>query len=112
LRAWVFRLARNRVIDDSRRRRARPVDAVAEIPERVAADELTSVDPDLVEALERLTPDQREVVLLRFVADLPVREVARLLRRRPGAVKQLQARALSRLESLVASRATVDQPAT
>ena len=44
-----------------------------------------------------LSPDQREVVLLRIVADLSVEEVARLLDKREGAVKALQHRALAAL---------------
>jgi RNA polymerase sigma-70 factor (ECF subfamily) len=44
-----------------------------------------------------LSPDQRDVVLLRVVADLSVEEVARLLDKREGAVKALQHRALAAL---------------
>jgi RNA polymerase sigma-70 factor, ECF subfamily len=44
-----------------------------------------------------LSPDQRAVVLLRVVADLPVEEVARILGKREGAVKALQHRAMASL---------------
>jgi len=47
--------------------------------------------------LEILTDDQRSVLLLRVLADLSVEEVARLLGKRPGAVKTLQRRALASL---------------
>ncbi|HVM02425.1 MAG TPA: sigma-70 family RNA polymerase sigma factor, partial [Acidimicrobiales bacterium] len=56
---------------------------------------------DLVEALSRLTADQREVVVLRFVADLPLADVARITGRRTGAVKALQHRALEALSALL-----------
>ncbi len=46
-----------------------------------------------------LTPDQREVVTLRFVADLAIEEVARITGRPIGAVKALQHRALRALAS-------------
>ena len=49
------------------------------------------------ELLAVLSPDQREVVLLRIVADLPVEEVARILDKREGAIKALQHRALNAL---------------
>jgi RNA polymerase sigma-70 factor (ECF subfamily) len=55
------------------------------------------VDPALVAALASLTPDQREVVLLRFVADLSLDDVAKLTRRKVGAVKALQHRGLENL---------------
>jgi RNA polymerase sigma-70 factor, ECF subfamily len=44
-----------------------------------------------------LSPDQREVVLLRIVADLPVEQVARMMDRREGAIKALQHRAVASL---------------
>ena len=44
-----------------------------------------------------LSPDQREVVLLRIVADLSVEQVARMLSKREGAIKALQHRALASL---------------
>ena len=49
---------------------------------------------DLLAVLSR---DQREVLLLRIVADLPVEEVARILDKREGAIKALQHRALNAL---------------
>ncbi len=48
-------------------------------------------------ALDRLTPDQRDVVLLRILGGLSVEETARVLRKRRGAVKTLQRRALAAL---------------
>jgi len=45
-----------------------------------------------------LTDEQREVLTLRFVADLTIEQIAQVTGRRSGAVKQLQRRALRRLE--------------
>jgi RNA polymerase sigma-70 factor (ECF subfamily) len=47
--------------------------------------------------LNVLSPDQRDVVLLRIIADLSVEEVARMLDKREGAIKALQHRALAAL---------------
>ena len=58
-------------------------------------------DPDLLAALDQLTEDQREVVVLRFVADLSLEAVAKLTRRKVGAVKALQHRALENLSRAV-----------
>jgi RNA polymerase sigma-70 factor (ECF subfamily) len=108
LRRWVFTIAHHRLVDDRRRRRVRPVVADRPLPELPVFDEPGPLDPDLVVALGRLTALQREVVLLRFVADLPLADVARILRRPRTAVKALQARALTRLAELVI--APPDQP--
>jgi RNA polymerase sigma-70 factor (ECF subfamily) len=48
-------------------------------------------------ALAALTPEQRDVVLLRFVADLSLDEVAAITGRNTGAVKQLQRRGIQQL---------------
>ena len=97
VRPWVFAIARNRVIDAHRRRAARPAVSATPVPEQVAPEREGPIDPELVAALGRLTPEQREVVVLRFVADLPVEEVASLTGRTEGAVKSMQHRALTQL---------------
>jgi RNA polymerase sigma-70 factor (sigma-E family) len=50
------------------------------------------------QAIRRLTPDQRAVIVLRFYEDLPVDQVAELLQKPAGTVKSLQHRALARLK--------------
>lgn len=107
LRAWIFRIARNRMVDHYRResyRRHASVEDMAEagrLPEAAddpESDAIGRMEQERILALtEELTPDQREVILLRLVADLPVAEVAELMDRTPGAVKVLQHRALRSL---------------
>jgi len=55
----------------------------------------------VVELLRDLPADQREVLVLRVVADLSVQEVATVIGRSPGAVKQLQHRAVRKLRQIV-----------
>lgn len=106
LRRWVFTVAHHRLIDDRRRRARRPQLADAEVPDLVAPDWPDQPDPELLAALDRLTPDQREVVLLRFVGDLPLEAVAKATKRNVGAVKALQHRALEQLGRIL--RASAD----
>lgn len=101
LRAWVFTIARNRVVDEHRRRSRRPVVAQVPVPDRAAPPAGEPVDADLLAALAQLTADQREVVVLRFVADLPLEEVAAVTRRTEGAVKSMQHRALAQLARIL-----------
>ena len=102
--AWVFTIARRRLIDHRRRvgRRAESADeAIAEMaaPGDAASAALEGRLGD--EAARRMVaclPDeQADIVLLRVVAGLSVEEVARLTGRRPGTVRVLQHRALKRL---------------
>jgi RNA polymerase sigma-70 factor (ECF subfamily) len=65
----------------------------------------------VVELLGRLAPEHREVIALRVLADLTIEEVARIMGRSPGAVKQLQRRALIALRREVAPETTPDETA-
>lgn len=58
-------------------------------------------DRDALALLDGLAPDQRDVMVLRIVADLTVEQVADVLGKRVGAVKALQRRALDNLRKKV-----------
>jgi RNA polymerase sigma-70 factor, ECF subfamily len=104
-RAWVFTIARHRAIDSRRQAARRPTSLfpVEQLAERPAPD-----DPVLQVLEERstraalalvaeLVPDQAEVVALRVLGGLEVAEVARIVGKRPGAVRVLAHRGLRRL---------------
>ena len=105
VRRWVFTVARHRVVDEARRRSRRAAVVPGPVPD-VAAEGAEPFDAVLLQALNGLTPDQREVVVLRFVADLSLANVARITHRRVGAVKALQQRALTNLERAVSPEAS------
>ena len=103
-RSWVFTIAHHRMVDDVRRAARQPtfvpMDSAGDAcprgdAERDALDALSDVR--LHSLLAELTEDQRSVLLLRIVADLPLEQVAATLGKRVGAVKALQHRALARL---------------
>lgn len=107
LRTWVLTIAHRRLIDDRRRLSRRPESpmdptSMAETRGTTASDAGTAAlanlgGQEMVKLLDELTDDQRAVVVLRIVADLPVNDVARILKKRPGAVKTMQRRALATL---------------
>lgn len=98
LRRWVFSIAHNRAMDAHRKRSRDRSDASDDVVDaRIVDGPGDPVDPELVDALAALSADQREVVLLRFVADLPIEHVAKITGRTPGAVKALQHRAVENL---------------
>lgn len=101
LRRWVFTIAHHRLVDEHRRRARRRQLRLMQSQLRVAPPE-EPLDPVLVVALDALTPDQREVVVLRFVADLSVETVASMTNRAESAVKSLQHRALRNLAQALA----------
>lgn len=107
--AWLFQIARNLAVDYFRRQSVRQHDPLDETirsngerPEHYAARTLTA--EAVQRALARLTDGQRDVIVLRFLADLPVAEVAHILEKSESAVKSLQSRGLSTLQQLLAYR--------
>lgn len=102
--AWVFKIARNQLIDESRRR-SRRVGESTLTPDHdpVAADDvemggLAHLGDDWVRTqLTVLTQEQRDVVVLRVVSGLTIEEVAEVLDKRVGAIKALQRRAFRTL---------------
>ena len=107
--AWLYRLAHNLVIDYHRtRHEALPLDEILDAedgqtgPEEIAAIRL---DVQTVQqAIARLTPEQQQVVILRFVQGLSHREVAAIMGKNEGAIRGLQHRALEALHTLLADR--------
>jgi DNA-directed RNA polymerase specialized sigma24 family protein len=98
LRAWVLTIAHRKSMDAhrSRRRRPRPVDAVPE----VAVDPVAPPEPALWEAVRHLPSGQRAAVTLRFVADLPFREIGRILRSSEPAARQRVREGLTKLREV------------
>ena len=99
---WLFRLARNVVIDHIRTRREHtPLDLATERPSGDdGPDELAALRQELdsvAAAMRRLTPDQREAIELRFFAGLSAREAAVAMDRQEGTVRGLQFRAIAAL---------------
>ena len=105
--AWLFRIAHNLAMDHFRaRRRWQPEEDVPEPPgiEEDSAEEqaLASIgDAGLLELIARLSPEQRQVLTLKFVFRFSNGEAAAILDKTEGAVKSLQHRALASLHKHV-----------
>lgn len=110
-RAWLFTVARHRLIDERRRQTRRVATGAlsdADISDVVGPETLVmeAVAGDLaarrIAAL--LPPDQADVILLRVVADLSVDQVAAIIGKKPGAVRVLQSRGLARLKERLSEK--------
>lgn len=103
--AWLYRIARNVVVDNWRARRETvPLeeDMVGEPSETLDAHfEGLAKREELREVMQELTDDQREVLTLRFALGLSHAEAARLMDRNEPAVRALQFRAIAALRDLM-----------
>ncbi len=106
--AWLYRIARNTIID--RVRRQRPQVAYEDALDHVEADKV--LDPDarleqlsdsleLREAIARLTPLQQDVIILRYLEGLDTRAIGEIIGRRDGTVRGIEFRALGTLRQLL-----------
>jgi RNA polymerase sigma factor (sigma-70 family) len=102
-RSWVFTIAHHRVVDEWRARGRAPRVLPAGVVPPAEDAALAGMGRDRVEALlDELTPDQREVLALRVIADLSLQQIADALGKPVGAVKALQHRALATLRRKIA----------
>jgi RNA polymerase sigma-70 factor, ECF subfamily len=103
LQAWLYRTAANCVVDHYRRQQHRQhlllkeelADTRAN-PETVAENHISA--EQVRAAIHQLTPDQQQVIALKFLEGLSNQEAAEILDKPVNAVKSLQHRALAALQ--------------
>src|SRR3954454_21483812 len=109
--AWLFRIAHNLSMDHFRsRRRWQPEEDVPESPgSEEPSAELEAMQSigrqSMLELIEKLSPEQQQVLTLKFVFNFPNADVATILGKTEGAIKSLQHRALASLQKQVTQRA-------
>jgi RNA polymerase sigma-70 factor (ECF subfamily) len=103
-RAWLYRIARNMVVDHFRSENGRSPIPLVQIEQlsdgkgRPATIVEKQLDLERIQtALVKLDPAQQEVIILRFISGLPLSEVADSLDKSVAAVKSLQHRGLKAL---------------
>ena len=105
--SWLYRIARNQVIDHYRAKKSDvsldemdyetildPVSSHLDLPRKMEIEKT-------LKAVRQLSQDHQDVILMRFVEDLSVRETAKAMRRTEGAVKLLQHRAIKELQKIL-----------
>jgi len=108
--AWLFRIAHNLAMDHFRaRRRWQPEEEVPEQPgEEEPSAELVAMQTigreSMLKLIDRLSPEQQQVLTLKFVFNLQNAEVAAILDKTEGAIKSLQHRALVSLQKQIAQQ--------
>jgi RNA polymerase sigma factor (sigma-70 family) len=106
--AWITRVATNLALGEARKR-SRPARS-AEVPRSAPLDSTVAQRAELVDLLGRLPKRQREVIALRYLADLPETEVADALGCSIGTVKQHASRGLATLRLALGTPGHVPPP--
>ena len=109
LQGWLYRVARNLAVDWFRKQgKGVPLSLNEELApggdSPVTRLEQQELHQDLREAISKLTPEQQQVIVLRFGEGRKIREVGRLMGKSEGSIKVMQYRAMKRLRKLLASR--------
>jgi len=104
--AWLFRIANNSVVDYYRRRAVRnhlPLDE-KHLPAHAGPEvsvETKLTQERLQQALLKLTDEQQQVIILKFIEGLSNAEIAQILGKSEGAIKSLQHRGLVSLRRIL-----------
>jgi RNA polymerase sigma-70 factor (ECF subfamily) len=101
--AWLFTIARNKIVDSYRKNR--PLVSLEGLPEQVAeeVDPLIRLSQEalidrLAQILPTMTDEQRSILQLRFAAELTHAQIAEVMGKSEGAIKMTYSRLMRQLE--------------
>ena len=103
--SWLYQIARNKVIDHYRTKKTHSsIDDVDENIFEVAGALESGLDRSIAlgtvkEAIASLSPDQQDVIVMKFIEDLSNEEIAAALKKSDGAIRLLQHRAVNNLKA-------------
>ncbi|MEK7195397.1 MAG: sigma-70 family RNA polymerase sigma factor [Patescibacteria group bacterium] len=105
--SWLYRIARNQVADYYRSKKSESSLENFD-PEYFISPATISLDLSLkmemekvILAIRKLKPEYQDVIIMRFVEDMPVKETAEAIQKSEGAVKLLQHRAIKELKKIL-----------
>lgn len=111
--SWVYRIAHNHLVDYFRtlpKQGVISIDDCFGLPEERAERSLDQAltSNELTKALQRLTDDQRRVIVLRFLQGMNIAETASIIGKSEDAVKKLQSRGLLALRRVLGETALAE----
>ncbi len=114
MQAWLYKIAHNLVVDHLRKStkyKTSPIEdfEIEDETDPVSAAETVLEMERVKVAMQKLTESQREVIQLRFFSGLTSQEVAQILDKSDGSVREMQSAALARLRQLLGENKPQDK---
>jgi RNA polymerase sigma-70 factor (ECF subfamily) len=109
--SWLYQIARNQVIDHYRSKKSdASLDAIDPeyfiAPASMSSDLMMKLDVEKVRrAVGDLKQDYQDVVIMRFIEDISLKETAAIMGKTEGAIKLIQHRAIKELQRLLGTNA-------
>ena len=95
---WLYTIARNTLVDRSRKKQEEPIEIMENDHRTENPYHQVELRMDVWMLLSELSEQQRQVVQLRFIDDLPVKEIADVIGKSDSATKSILYRALKQLK--------------
>ncbi len=104
--SWLYQIARNQVIDHYRTKK--PTVNIELVSETISYSELLDEDFDanselgtIKKAISKLNQEQQDIIIMRFIEDIPPKEIASVLKKPESTVRVLQHRAVKNLKKIL-----------
>lgn len=106
--SWCYTIARNLIVDYWRKKKPIPLETIGEDKEHISEPLEKTADLDfenqksvIREAIRGLSPDQQEVIILKFINERSNKEIAKLIGKSEEAVRALSSRGIKALRGLL-----------
>lgn len=105
--SWLYKIARNEVVDFYRSKKTNT--ALEELENVLSSDDINIKDKldlkiqieKVKEAIKKIKPEYQDVIIMRFIEDLSIKEVAEILDKTEGSIKLIQHRAINSLKKIL-----------